>query len=126
MKVQPNAEMLSDANIPRATIAGVEWPMPKLTLKQLYVAGPILLVSRVEITPARVVDLASVVFMTLQRGHPELTRAEFDEWPVTLGELLEAVKIVSTQTGMLKPQKTENGVTEPATPLVSSVPASAP
>jgi hypothetical protein len=118
--IQPNAELLADASIPRATLAGIDWPMPKMSLEQLYTAVPILVGSKVEITPARMVDLGSVVFMTLQRGHERLTRPEFNQWPVTFAELLEAVRIISTQTGMLKPSKSANGVTEAAIPLVAS------
>lgn len=114
----PNAALLADESIPRATLAGIEWPMPKMTLAQLNVAVPILVSNTTEFTPARMLDLGSVVYMTLLRGHPDLKRADFNEWPITFMELLEAVKVVSNQTGMLKSKKAENGVA--AIPLAST------
>lgn len=120
--IVPNSELLADDSIPKATLAGQEWPMPKLTLEQLNVAVPILMSDQTTYTPERMTNLGSVVFMTLLRGHPKLKREEFNQWPITFVELLDAVKVVSQQA-VMRSNKAVNGVA--AGPLETSATISA-
>lgn len=48
--------------------------------------------------------LCEITFAALTRAHPDLDRAAFEDWPIPLYELVEAVPVISRQTGMMKPR----------------------
>lgn len=103
------------------TLAGREWEVPVLAPKQNRIVVPALL----ELVPkmlrareeagassfaqlARYLDAAAydrlcdLVFAALTRARPDLTRAEFDESPIDTLELVEAVRTIAFQAGLLK------------------------
>jgi hypothetical protein len=46
--------------------------------------------------------LCDLVFSALTRALPGLTRAEFDEMPIDTLELVQAVRVIALQAGLLK------------------------
>lgn len=57
-------------------------------------------------------DLAGITWTALQKGHPKLTRAEFDDMPINMNELVSAIVIIGAQSGMLATkEKSKDGDT---------------
>lgn len=115
---EPNAELLADDRIPRVTLAGKAWPVRRLALEQNNEVAPILM-SRVallngtatelaaKLTTEVLNDFAHVVFWGLKRGHPDLTRAEFNDMEIDpFGELVPAFTTVMAQSSLFRPVRT--------------------
>ncbi len=85
---------------PVIAIAGREWPVPALAPRQNRYVIPLLasLPSNIAFNYAAAAD---IVFLALTRGHPDLKRADFDEWPLPAWELADAIPVVANQTGMM-------------------------
>jgi hypothetical protein len=108
----PNQELLSDERIPTVTLAGLTWPIPKLAIKQNEIILPILLRRAPQLaalaagqggmTTEFVHDCSTIVYWGLTRGHKGFTREEFDDMPIEVTEVLNAVTVVGQQTGLLK------------------------
>jgi hypothetical protein len=127
MATEPNKELLADEMVPRITIAGMEWPVPRMAIEQNARITPILYrrldvlndfamgkVSLAELSPDVTLDFATAVYFGLTRGHKGLTRAEFDDMPIEALEVLLAIHVIGRQTGMLKADKSaSNGVARP-------------
>lgn len=128
MAVEPNALLLSDERVPTITLAGKVWPIPKLALEQLEIVAPVVLklqplylgamrgavadgatdeaqanAVRALVTTDTLRDLAVCVYWALRRGHPALTREEFNTWEVNISsELLPSFWVISRQSGLMK------------------------
>lgn len=112
VKTEPNAQLLSDETIPRVRLAGCEWPIPPLAIRQNKHVLPLVLKwelalrgaathderAALVLAPERVEDFQRIVFWGLDRGHRTLTIEEFEEWPMSLGELFDAAMVVVAQT----------------------------
>ncbi len=114
----PNAKLLSDERIPTVTIDGQKWPIPKLAQRQLEIVMPIVsarfaaLISGQRdnailstFTREAIHDFGTVAYWGLERGHPDLTREEFDNMPLDMLDLLEIVSVVTRQTGLMRTAK---------------------
>jgi hypothetical protein len=53
--------------------------------------------------------VAAAVYGALTRAHPALTRAEFDDMPIGLIEMIDAIGVVAQQTGMMRKVEPESG-----------------
>jgi hypothetical protein len=133
--VVPNAKLLEDETIPRITLAGKEWPVPKLAIAQNIVIFPIIVRrclkdSAIDIETLRAAisteeglrDVTKAIFVALQRGHEGLRQAEFDQWPIAIQELMPAFLTVAIQTSIYGKQET-NGVAAHG-PLATTAPLS--
>jgi len=121
--IKPNEKLLDRTlKLPTISIAGQEWPIPKLAPKQNEVIVPIVLELSTDLvkamsSPALIRNkmLASVlnaenyrklndcVFLAIERGHPDLTRKEFDEeWEVGTMDMIQAFTTIAVQTGLIK------------------------
>jgi hypothetical protein len=120
----------SKANAPKITLAGRDWPVPLLAIKQNRIVIPALM----KIMPA-VARIASVsdgqdmsaedmaaalasltvtteefdlvsdaVYAALTRGTPGLARNEFDNLPIATADLFAALPVIMAQTGIMKKQ----------------------
>lgn len=98
MSTAPSKELLSDESIPRITLGGIEWPVPRLAIAQTSTIEPLLLkhlgaiahITQVNIdnlialkagksaldlhvspqlTPEVMQDMATVAYWALRRGH---------------------------------------------------------
>jgi hypothetical protein len=47
-------------------------------------------------------NVAEAVFWALTRAHPQLTRSQFDDLPIGVLELIDAIGTIAGQTGMMK------------------------
>lgn len=47
-------------------------------------------------------DLGTIVFWALERGHPTLTKDEFENMPIGTLDMIEAVMVISKQTGVIR------------------------
>lgn len=137
MATEPNTLLLADPEIPRITIAGKEWPVPSMAPAQLVHLAPIVHRRHKRIaemaakddsdaeqlayarriyddtmTTETLQELSDMVFWGLRRGHPHLSREEFDNLsPVSVVELLSAAKVIAGQTHLFREMK--SGETRP-------------
>lgn len=121
MSTLPNRVLLDEDTVPQITIAGKAWPIPMLAPKQnvkvvpaiLRVVPKILATGNGEgkfdlkkfaeaVDEASYADLLNIVFLALTRGHPDLSRDEFDNMPVPTMDLVLAVIVIASQTGVIK------------------------
>ncbi len=121
--IKPNEKLLDRTQkLPVITIAGQDWPVPKFAPKQNEVIVPIVLEMSSDLISAmsapqaiRLKMMAKVltgeayrklndcVFLALERGHPELTRKEYDEeWEVGTMEMVQAFTVIAERTGLIK------------------------
>lgn len=121
--IKPNEKLLDRTQkLPVITIAGQDWPIPKFAPKQNEVIVPIVLGMSSSLISAmsapqsvRLQMLATVlsgenyrklndcIFLALERGHPELTRREYDEeWEVGTLEMVNAFITIAERTGLIK------------------------
>jgi hypothetical protein len=121
---EPNQKLLEDPSVPRITLAGQQWPVPKFAIAQNAIILPELM-SHFEHTDATfkttegILKMGGLLFIALKRGHKDMTREEFDELGIDVPEMMAAVPVIAQQTGMYTPRKVEvNGVTDPL-PLTS-------
>lgn len=129
---EPNQKWLSDESIPRVKLLGKQWPIPHMAIKQNNVIAPIIWARQerakkhreiieaggtLTVTEEMMVEMATVVYQGLTRGHKEFTRAEFDDWELDVFDMLTAVPIVLRQTGLLKNDET---------PATTQLPAATP
>jgi hypothetical protein len=107
MVTEPNAELLLAPEIPRVSLGGKLWPVPKLAIRQLRrmrgKLDPIfdLVIRKVtppqDLTDDQFDDMAFVVWVGLTRGHPTLSIPEFEELGITWTELVAALVTVWLQ-----------------------------
>jgi hypothetical protein len=106
------------------TLAGREWPVPKLAPRQNRIVVPALVELIPKIlaardaahaagergsfaTTARYLDtpgydtLATLVFTALTRANPDLAREQFDDMAIDTFELIAAVRTIALQAGLL-------------------------
>jgi hypothetical protein len=120
MSTHPNKALLDRINQPPCiTAAGEEWPIPKLAPKQNQTVVPIILalwpkmlaIREAKDKMAKLFELMEgdnlklmydCVFLAIQRGHPDLTREEFDEMEVGVLEAFESLYPIAQQTGLIK------------------------
>lgn len=108
---------------PKITLAGKEWAIPALAIKQARIVVPALLsimptISKIigsigadpasmfqaigEMSEADYDAMLRAVFHSLKRGYPTLTLAEFDEMEINTREIFEALPTIIQQTGFLE------------------------
>lgn len=98
--------MTADTNdAPTITLAGKEWPVPLLVPRQQRVIIPAILrlgsVNPTKITEQQYDDLVEIAFRAISRAHPQFTKEQLLDMPVTLIELISALPVIAQQTGML-------------------------
>src|SRR5260221_7604959 len=98
-----------DADTPTMRLAGKDWPVPELGVRQLRKARrkifdltDVLIIKApknekgeaelgdayVSLTEEQYGDLCDVIYWGLTRAHAKLSREEFDEWPCKDSELM--------------------------------------
>ena len=119
-------------DVPKVTLGGKEYPVPKMAVRQLRVIlpkamkliselGPMMqaavglkdeslsveermgLLGQVDLSEATFDLLAEVVQIGVQRGTPTFTTAFMLDEPIELGELMAALPVILGQTGMATP-----------------------
>lgn len=86
---------------PIIIIGGREWRVPLLAPRQNRIVLPRFLALGSE--PATQYGfLCDIAFTALTRAHSELSRVEFEDWPVPAYELIDALPIIAGQTGFLE------------------------
>jgi hypothetical protein len=71
--------------------------------------------------------LSDAVYWSLTRAHPALLRVQFDDMPIGMYELVDAIGIVAQQTGMMKradPQESAGPLAEPSPSSQTGTPSS--
>lgn len=101
---------------PCIKLGGRSWPVPVLAARQNRIIDP-LIVSLLPVFqeweagkaqtlskfgPAQYEALQEIAFQALRRAHPELTRDQFLDLPVTLPELVAAFAVIAQQTGVFE------------------------
>lgn len=104
-----------DADIPRVKLAGREWPVPELAVRQLRIVRRPLIdltdaIAATEtetmgqrvmrLTTAQYEELCEIVYQGLTRAHPSLTREEFLDMQASDMELFMAFLVVRRQSGI--------------------------
>ena len=102
MSLEP-AENLDLAAARLVRLAGRDFHVAPLSLRQiLAIADQVPKLSAIgaeNLSGERLVPLAEVVWHGLRRVYPKLTREEFLELPITIGELVAALPVVIEQAG---------------------------
>ena len=92
---------LKDAR--KVTLGGVEFFVAPLSLRQILAIADqvpkVIGMSAANLNSDRIEPLADVVWNGLRRAYPKLTRDEFLDLPMTIGELLRACPVVIEQGG---------------------------
>lgn len=85
------------------TLGGREFSILPLSLRQiLAIADDVPKLSGItaeNLSGERLTPLADVVWQGLRRAHPALTREEFFDLPIPIGELVAALPLVIEQAG---------------------------
>jgi hypothetical protein len=84
---------------PVIVIGGRAWPVPHLAPRQNRIVAP-LLMGLAQSRESYYADLCEITFAALTRAHPALSRDAFDDMPIPLWELTEAVAVVVKQSGV--------------------------
>jgi hypothetical protein len=126
--VSPNTKAIEDG-APTVTLAGEQWPIPMLAIKQNRIVCPLILkvAPSVQmkdgvsleglaktITPELFENLASLTFVALTRAHKDMTMAAFDEMEITIFELMGAFPVIAAATGIVRMAKPGEVPLEPA------------
>jgi hypothetical protein len=84
-------------------LGGRDWFIAPLSLRQiLAIADYVPKLSAIGVdtlSGERLAPLAEVLWHGLRRAHPKLTRDEFYDLPITIGELVAALPVVIEQAG---------------------------
>lgn len=106
------------------TLAGSEFAVPLLPIRLNKVAYPICRKlhnggfldrviegrGQVDCSAEEMEDLADLCFTAVQAAEPRITREEFDGWPISPPELVDAYIIIRYQTGAwIAPDELETG-----------------
>jgi len=122
LPIKPNPKFL-DGVTPTITWNGDKWPVPLLAPRQNRHVIPALmrtfknfaLLADIRnappLTEDQYEDISSIVFWGLKRAHPDLTREQFDDVPLSMIEMMENVKVVSEATGIVKKATQGDGST---------------
>ncbi len=128
-KTVPNQQLI-DLGAPTIKLGGQSWPIPHLSPKQMRVLLPLLLAlipkisnsySEVEVDGGgtkSVADMSklavtfkdggldniyTIIFLALTKGHPKLTKEEFDsEFTIGTFEMIDALLVIGLQTGAMR------------------------
>lgn len=119
MSTEPNQKEI-DLGTPTITLAGKVWPVPFLPPRQQRTLVPA--ISRItkrfsklgavmkdgnvqiamleELDESMMNDLYTMGYLALSKAHPQLLKAEFEELPISVIELINAIVPISQQTGL--------------------------
>lgn len=101
---------------PSVALGGQRWPVPTLAARQNRVIDPLILsllpvfsawqadktLSLSKLGAVQYEALLEIAFQAIRRAHPELTREQFLDLPVTLPELVAAFPVIARQTGVFE------------------------
>lgn len=121
-----------DTDIPTVSLAGKQWPIPELGVRQLRkvrrkifeihdllktakVGGDIVKLF-VELTDEQYDALCDVVYWSLTRAHKDMKREEFDDMAIGDGDLLRAFFVIRAQSGLFMPAAEGDGAGEAEAP----------
>ena len=101
------------AGAPVITLAGSEWFVPQLAMRQLRIVVPgimrvVPLLKTIETDPASIGEadidaIIRVVHTALTRAYPTLTFDTFLDMPITTAESISALHPIMRQSGFWKP-----------------------
>jgi hypothetical protein len=108
--------MVDTDGAPNITVGGKDWPVPILAAKQNKIIDPLILsliplfaewqtnkaAALAKLGSKEYDALQEISFQAIRRAHPEFTREQFLDLPVTLPELISAFPIVARQTGVFE------------------------
>lgn len=90
---------------PSIRLAGQDYPVKPLVVKQLRVVVPALMRLRLarldSITQEQFDDLVEIAFQAVSSSQPTLTRDAFTDLPIRAMELMNAIPVVAKQSGMV-------------------------
>jgi hypothetical protein len=113
-------------DVPTVRLAGKDWPIPVLGIKQNRVVIPAFLkfmpafvkiasavaskdkdpmwFLSLSITTEDMDNICDAIYGSLLKATPGLARNEFDNLAISMEELFEAIPVIAMQTGILKPK----------------------
>lgn len=84
-------------------LGGHEWIIAPLSLRQILAIADFVpklsAITMDTLSGDRLMPLAEVLWHGLRRAHPQLTREEFLDLPITIAELVAALPVVIEQAG---------------------------
>lgn len=112
-------DALERSEAPHVRLAGRDWAIPDLAVKQIMrlvpalarldelareAGGPGVVASEEQIR--RIYDVA---YIALTRAYPELTREAFDDLPIRIDEIVAALPVIARQAGLEPRQPIQGG-----------------
>jgi hypothetical protein len=92
-------------DFPTVTLAGRQWPVKPLVLKQLRIVEPAwarIKTAKGAVTETLMDDLIEISYQAIAPGaDPKITRSEFTDLPVSLPEMIAALQTIAAQAGMI-------------------------
>lgn len=101
---------------PTVSLGGRIWPIPLLAARQNKIIDPLILsvlplfsewqtnkrAALSKLDAAHYAALQEIAFHAILRAHPEITREQFLDLPVSLPELIGAFAVIAQQTGIFE------------------------
>lgn len=110
--LQPDQSLIAPG-CPVVTLAGREWFVPTLAMRQSRVIVPALMrvmpaLDEIQSNPHALSEehfesIIAAIHAALTRAYPTLTLDDFLDLPVSTAELIAAITVVTRQTGAFKP-----------------------
>lgn len=91
---------------PKVTLAGQEFPIPLMAPRQNRILVPALMrmknITKDELTTEQYDDFVLIIATALTRAHPDTTRDDVLDMPITVAEMMLAIPVIAQQTGVVK------------------------
>ena len=110
-------------NNPTITLAGVDYQIPKLAIKQNRHIEPLAIkhseyfvgviqnkgqVRLLNLTPEQALDFTTIIYWAITRAKPEMTLAQFEDLPISMREIMVALPVCLQQSGLYRVATEEN------------------
>lgn len=104
---------------PKVRLGKKDWSIPELSPRQIIkITGRMSHLQHIrlnELTEQDIEALYDIVFIALQRAHPDVDREKFDDMPIKPRQLMNAFPVIMRQSG-LDMKETEPGKAEAQSP----------
>lgn len=98
---------------PTISLGGKDYPVPPLAIRQMRLVIPAMVRLkglRIDtITEEQIGDLIEIVYQAVYPAQDKLTRDDFNNLPVSPLDLMKAMPVIATQTGMAPKKEADAG-----------------
>jgi hypothetical protein len=108
--------MVEFEDAPKVHLGGREWPVPLLVVRQNRIIVPLILslvplmaafrVSRqaglAKVGEKEYDAMSEICYQAIRRAQPEFSHDQFNDLPVQIWEMVQALEVIAEQSGLLK------------------------